>query len=305
MPRYGSRGRLDLDLPKAKLNKESLREAAALFSYLRPYHGRLMAACGALILSSVLSLTFPFLAGSLMDAAIPGADARGLAWLPHHINTVALLMLCVLAVQASGTYFQSTSLTKIGQSAVADLRRDTYARLICLPMSFFGQRRVGELNSRISADLTQIEATLIMSVPQFLRQSLILLGGIAMIAATSGHLTLIMLGAIPPVIALAVVFGRKIRKNSRDTQDKLAETGIIVEETLQGIFNVKAFVNESFEIGRYARSMEGYLQTALRGARLRGAFIAFIVFSPCSAPSCWSSGPGRRCCRLDKSASAK
>ena len=107
----------------------------------------------------------------------------------------------------------------------------------------------------------------------------VVLGGIALIATTSGRLTLIMLSAIPPVIVLAVVFGRKIRRNSRDTQDKLAETGIIVEETLQGIFNVKAFVNEFFEITRYGRSMDAYLRVALHGARLRGAFIAFIVFA--------------------------
>jgi ATP-binding cassette subfamily B protein len=279
MARNNFRGRPDLDLPKASLTRENLREAARLFSYLRPYQGLLLAACGALILSSLLSLCFPFLAGSLMDAATPGAPVREPAWLPHQINQVALLMLGVLAVQAISTFFHSTSMTRIGQGAVADLRRDTYARLICLPMSFFGQRRVGELNSRLSADLTQIESTLIMAVPQLLRQSLLLLGGITLIAATSGRLTLIMLSAIPPVIVLAVVFGRKMRKNSREAQDKLAETGTIVEETLQGIFNVKAFVNELYEIGRYGRSMDAYLRVALHGARLRGAFVAFIVFS--------------------------
>jgi ABC transporter fused permease/ATP-binding protein len=280
MARY-DRGRPDLDLPKTKLTRESLREAAILFSYLRPYRGPLAAACGALILSSLLSLCFPFLAGSLMDAAMPapGTAMHGPAWLPHNINLVALVMLGVLAVQATSSYFHSTTMTRVGQSALADLRRDTYARLICLPMSFFGQRRVGELNSRLSADLTQIEGTLIMVVPQFLRQVLLLLGGIILISTTSARLTLIMLSAVPPVIVLAVVFGRKLRQNSRDAQDKLAETGTIVEETLQGIFNVKAFVNESFEIARYGRSMDAYLRVALRGARLRGAFIAFIVFA--------------------------
>jgi len=275
----GMARRLDLDLPKAKLTRDSLREAAILLSYLRPYRGLLAAACGALILSSLLSLCFPFLAGSLMDAAVPGTQVRGPAWLPHGINFVALVMLGILAVQAASSYFHSTTMTRVGQSALADLRRDTYGRLIRLPMSFFGQRRVGELNSRLSADLTQIEATLIMVVPQFLRQSLILLGGILLIAATSARLTLIMLSAVPPVIALAVVFGRKLRRNSREAQDKLAETGTIVEETLQGIFNVKAFVNEAFEIARYGRSMDAYLRVALHGARLRGAFIAFIVFA--------------------------
>jgi len=277
------RGRPDLDLPKAKLTRESLRETAVLFAYLRPYRGWLAAACCALILSSLLSLCFPFFAGSLMDAAspaaAPGTGMRGPSWLPRNINVIAVIMLGVLAIQAISSYFHSMTMTRVGQSALADLRRDTYARLICLPMSFFGQRRVGELNSRMSADLTQIESTLIMVVPQFLRQSLLLIGGIILIASTSGRLTLIMLSAIPPVIVLAVVFGRKLRGNSRDAQDKLAETGTIVEETLQGIFNVKAFVNEAFEISRYGRSMDAYLRVALRGARLRGAFIAFIVFA--------------------------
>lgn len=279
MARNNSRSRPDLDLPKAKLTRENLREVTVLLSCLRPYRASLIAACGALLLSSLLALCFPFLAGSLMDAAMPGASGHGATWLPHDINLVAIIMLCAIAVHAASSYFHSTTMTRVGQSALADLRRDTYARLICLPMSFFGQRRVGELNSRMSADLTQIEATLIMVVPQFLRQSLILLGGIILIASTSARLTLIMLSAVPPVIILAVVFGRKLRGNSRQAQDKLAETGTIVEETLQGIFNVKAFVNEAFEIARYGRSMDGYLRVALRGARLRGAFIAFIIFA--------------------------
>ena len=278
-PSRESRGRPDLDLPKAKLTRENLGQAAVLLAYLRPFRGPLLAACGALIFSSLLSLCFPFLAGSLMEAALPGKAAHGPAWLPHQINLVALIMLGVLAIQAACTYFHSTTMTTVGQRALANLRRDTYARLICQPMAFFGQRRVGELNSRLAADLTQIEATLIMVVPQFLRQSLVLLGGIILIAATSARLTLIMLGAIPPVIVLAVLFGRKLRRNSRDAQDKLAETGTIVEETLQGVFNVKAFVNEGFEIARYGRSLDDYLHVALRGARLRGAFIAFIVFA--------------------------
>src|SRR6516164_5243780 len=105
MARYGSRGRVDLDLPKAKLTRESLREAATLLTYLRPYRALLIAACGALLSSSLLSLCFPFLAGSLMDAAMPGALTRGPSWLPHHVNSVAFLMLGVLAVQAGSAYF--------------------------------------------------------------------------------------------------------------------------------------------------------------------------------------------------------
>src|SRR5581483_2272234 len=184
---FGRRGRLDLDLPKAKLNKENLREAAVLFAYLKPYRGWLAAVCVGLCVSGAMGLSFPYLAGSLVDAATPGGLSHRPPWLPQHINTIAGLMFVMMAVQACAMFFNSTTMTRVGQSAVANLRRDTYGRIICLPMAFFGQRRVGELNSRLSADLTQIEATLIMSVPQFIRQSLMLIGGIALIAVTSGR----------------------------------------------------------------------------------------------------------------------
>jgi ABC transporter fused permease/ATP-binding protein len=290
MARNSPRGRLDLDLPKAKLTKENLREAKVIFSYLRPYRGLLIAICCALVLSTALGLCFPFLAGCLVDAAKSENSPQIPAWLPHNLRSIAMVMLSLVTLHATLAFFQAWSMVKIGQNAVAGLRRDMYARLICLPMSFFGQRRVGELNSRISADLTQIEATLIMSVPQFLRQILLLVGGITLITVTSVRLTLIMLSVIPPAIILAVVFGRKLRKNSRDTQDKLAETSIIVEETLQGIFNVKAFVNEAFEIARYGQSMDAFVRVATRGAILRGSFMAFFIFAlfSCIVVVLWS-----------------
>jgi ATP-binding cassette subfamily B protein len=160
-----------------------------------------------------------------------------------------------------------------------DLRRDTYARLISLPMTFFAQRRVGELASRLSSDLIQMEDTLITVLPQFLRQSIILIGGIAFIAATSLQLTGIMLASLPVIIIAAVIFGRKTRKIYRQAQDRLADTATIVEETLQGILNVKAFSNEGYELNRYHDGLGLFLTTTLRGARLRATFIAFIVFA--------------------------
>ena len=167
----------------------------------------------------------------------------------------------------------------MGQRSLIDLRRDTYARLISLPMTFFAQRRVGELASRLSADLIQIEDTLITILPQFLRQSTLLVGGIAMIAATSLKLTGIMLVSLPVLTVVAVVFGRKTRKISREAQDRLADTATIVEETLQGIVNVKAFANEGYELNRYHAGLGRFLTATLRGARLRAAFIAFIIFA--------------------------
>src|SRR5207253_2967514 len=105
-----------------------------------------------------------------------------------------------------------------------------FARLIRLPLAFFAERRVGELSGRIAADLTQIETTLVGIVPQFLRQLVLLVGGVAFILATSGRLALVMMSSFPVLIGVAIAFGRWIRKISREAQDKLADANVVVEE---------------------------------------------------------------------------
>jgi len=276
MARYSRNDQAGIELPKAQLNRENLQQALDLFRYLRPYRGRFSAALVSLFVSSLLSLSFPYLAGSIIDAALHANKGSGSM---AAADRTALLLMGILAVQASLSFFQALSFATAGQRSLVDLRRDTYARLISLPMTFFAQRRVGELASRLSSDLIQIEDTLITILPQFLRQTTILIGGIALIAVTSLQLTGIMLGSLPIIIVAAVVFGRKTRKISREAQDRLADTATIVEETLQGILNVKAFSNEGYELNRYHAGLGSFLTTTLRGAKLRAAFIAFIVFA--------------------------
>jgi ATP-binding cassette subfamily B protein len=276
MARYSRNDQAGVELPKTKLDRETLKQALEVFRYLRPYRGRFAAALASLFASSLLSLAFPYLAGSIIDAAM--LRAKGSNTMAGADRT-ALLLMGVLALQAALSYFHSLSFAAVGQRSLVDLRRDTYARLISLPMTFFAQRRVGELASRLSADLIQIEDTLIAILPQFLRQTTLLMGGIALIAVTSLKLTGIMLASLPLVMAVAVVFGRKTRKICREAQDRLADTATIVEETLQGIVNVKAFSNEGYELNRYHEGLGRFLTCTLRGARLRAAFISFIIFA--------------------------
>ncbi len=274
MARYSRNDSSGIELPKASIDRESLREAWELFGYLKPYRTRFFTALGVLFIGNLLGLAFPYLAGTIIDQAVVGASTKG-----QGADRQALLLMGVLALQATCSFYHSLSFATVGQKALVDLRREVYARLITLPMSFFSQRRVGELASRLSSDLVQIEDTLIAILPQFVRHATLLGGGMVLIAATSLKLTAIMLASLPLLIAVSIGFGRRTRRLSREAQDRLAETATVVEETLQGILNVKAFSNESYEVGRYDQAFRQFLGLALRGARLRAGFIAFVVFA--------------------------
>lgn len=150
-------------------------------------------------------------------------------------------------------------------------------------MDFFAQRRVGELSSRISADLSQIQDALTFMLAEILRGVVTLLAGIGLILFISAKLTLVMLSVIPVVVVFAVLFGRYIQKLSRDAQDRLADSNTIVQESLQGIANVKAFSNEWYELNRYRKSLWKVVDVSVRNGRVRGLFISFMLFSLFSA----------------------
>jgi ABC-type multidrug transport system fused ATPase/permease subunit len=138
---------------------------------------------------------------------------------------------------------------------------------------------VGELTSRMFADLTQLQDAFIMAVPQFLRQSMIMLGSIGMMIYISPRLTGVMLACFPPTIVGAILIGRMVGKRARSTQEELAQAANVIEEALQGIANVKAFCNEAFERERYGARITVFLQTVLRGAKARATLVAFIIFA--------------------------
>ncbi len=261
----------ETDLPKAKINKQSLKKVITLVKYLKPYRVKFFLGIFFLILTALTSLAFPRAMGNLIDAA---NLSKGLS----NINTIAIVLLCILFFQAITTFLKVIWFVEVAERSLADLRKDTYFKLVTLPMTFFAQRRVGELNSRISADLSQIQDSITITIAELLRQIITLIGGIIALSLVSVKLTLMMLAIFPVLIGVAVVFGKYIRGIARKSQDQLAESNVIVEETLQGISNVKAFVNEAYETLRYKKSMNEVIKYALKGAKFRGAFSAFIIF---------------------------
>ena len=253
-----------------KYKKTSLKRASRLFQYIKPYRLEFSFGLFFLLLSTAASLIFPALMGNLVDSA---SDK-----LVNNINHIAIALLVLFALQAMFSYFRIVLFVNVTEKTLAVIRQETYAHLIKLPMNFFSKRRVGELNSRIASDISLLQETFTTDLAEFLRQVLIILGGIVFLSLTSVKLTLFMLAIIPAMMLAAVFFGRYIKRFSKQVQEKVAESNTIIEETLQGISNVKAFTNEFFEIGRYTKKTNEVMQIAKKGGRYRGAFASFIIF---------------------------
>lgn len=263
------------DLPKPKLTKTTLRKASKLLAYLKPYRGKFIVGMVFLFLSSLTALTFPALLGAMIDAA---QNKQSYEWLPADIRTIGAVSFVILFIQSLVSFFRIRLFVEVAEKSLADIRRDSYHNLITLPLDFFANRRVGELNSRLSADLAQIQDTMTTTFAELIRQVILLTGGVSLLFVVSGKLTLLNLSVLPVLVVVAVVFGRFIRKLSRQAQDKLAESNTVVQETLQGISNVKAFVNEAYEASRYSKSLQAVVKIAVKGATYRGIFASFIIF---------------------------
>lgn len=250
--------------------KGSLKKALRLYRYIRPYRGEFALGLFFLMLSSAANLAFPKYLGDLVDAA--NADK-----LMQSIEDIALILIAILIAQAIVSFFRVLLFVNVTEKTLAALRQATYQHLIQLPMRFFNVKRVGELNSRISADISLLQETFTTTLAEFIRQMIIIVGGIAILVYTSPQLTLFMLAIVPVVVLVAVFFGRFIRRYSKAVQKEVADSNTIVEETLQGIFNVKAFANEFLEIARYRKQTNAVAKTAMKGGKYRGAFSSFII----------------------------
>jgi subfamily B ATP-binding cassette protein MsbA len=206
----------------------------------------------------------------IIDAAFVARDA-------DLLNRMAFLLIGLFAVQALFSFLRTYLLAYTGERVVADVRTEVYSHLTMLPVTFFANRRVGELTSRLASDVSVIQTVTTGSLTELLRQSIILVGGIIIIAVTNPRLTLVMLGIIPVVILAATYYGRYVRKMSTRVQDRLAEANSVLNESLAAIRIVQSFVREQYERTRYRDKIKDALEIAVRRAVASGGFIGFII----------------------------
>ncbi len=259
---------------KKPITKSNLRKLLGVFRFVLPYRWTFVLGLISLGLSSGTLLSFPFFAGKLLDVA-QGKTGFVLTT----ITQIGLALLGILFLQSIFSFIRVYSFSIVSEKTLADLRHAVYEKMIWLPQSFFDSRRVGELISRITSDVSTLQDTFTFTLAELLRQVLVLLIGIPLIFILTPKLTIFMLLTFPLLVVAALFFGKFIRKLSKKTQDQLASANVIVEETLQSIAVVKSFTNEMFEVLRYRKSLTEVVATAIHAAKYRGFFISFSIFT--------------------------
>ncbi len=271
---------------RIKLSKESIQKAKRIFTYMKPYKGQFFIGWIFLFLSTFIGLLFPLLLGQLLGGESGNESSMSSLFEKmnmNNVNSFAFALFLVFAFQSIFSFFRVVIFTNVTENTLRDIRKDAFKRLVYMPMDFFNQNKVGELTSRISSDITQIQETLRTTVAEFFRQLVIIFGGIAFLAFISIKLALIMLASLPVIIIIAIVFGKFIKKLSKAAQDEAAASNVIIEESLMGIPNVKSFTNETFMLGKYTKIVDSIRNLQVKSGLWRGVFISFVIFTMFSA----------------------
>ncbi len=263
---------------KRGISKESFRRALRIFRYVWPHRLKFGIGVVFLFLSAFTFMTFPGLLGRLIGGDEVSDSPIDQFFSLENVNQIALLLLAAFALQALFSFLRIYLFADVTERAIAKIRQDVYQHIIQLPMTFLNRERVGELNSRISNDISQLQETFMTTLAELIRQAVIIIFGVTLLFFYSIELTFVMLVSLPVMMLAAFFFGKFIRRLSKATQDELARSQVVVEETLQGIQSVKAYVNEPHEISRYFNVTENVRTVAMKAAKWRGAFASFIIF---------------------------
>jgi ATP-binding cassette subfamily B protein len=241
-----------------------------LLPYLRPYRFRTVAALVALLSAAALVLTLGQGVRGLIDRGFAtGSEAQ--------LNRAALAMFAVVAALSVATFARFYLVSWLGERVAADLRRDTFDRVIALSAAFFETARIGDILTRLTADITVLQALIGSAISQWLRNAILVLGALGMLLVTSPKLAGIVVLVVPLVVGPLVLFGRRERRLSRAAQDRVADLGAYAEETIAGLRTVQAFTHEPVDRARFAAAVETSVDTALRRVRTRATQILIVI----------------------------
>ncbi len=241
-----------------------------LLGYLRPHLGLFAIAVVALVVGTGAGLLLPLVVGGFVGEVVSAGDAGGL-------DQLVLLLAGLTVVLAVTTFAQTWALGVMGERIVARLRGQVFDRLVSLELDFYTRRRVGELISRLSSDVTQVRTMLTQTLTSLLSSVLSLIGAIAILFLLSPSLLIIILALAPALVIVAMVFARPLRRLSTRVQDAIAASTTTAEEALSGIRVVKSFGRESWERQRYDEDLRGVVGTATRLVTARGLFGAMMT----------------------------
>lgn len=271
--------RKDRDLPKSRFTPENFYKALRIFRYVKN-SDRWLFVIGTifLALTAAAAIIFPKLLGDLVDGAFV-FDKSQIQRAPsaEKLQQTAIYFIYLFAAQAVFSFFRIWIYVRVTENMTFGIRKALFGSVIMQKMEFFNANRSGDLLSRFSSDVAQIQDTFTTNIAMFLRQMLIICGGVILLFFTSSKLALMMLGTVPIVVIISLFFGKYIRKISRQVQDYSAGNNVIVEESISGIANVKSFTNETYEITRFGKSAETLRKESIFRGLLRGAFSSFII----------------------------
>lgn len=255
-------------IPRPPLRRAQWRR---LIGYVRPYRDLLTIALLARMIASGVFLALPALIQRVVDSALSSGEMA-------RLNASILLMLALFALIAvasmAGNYYTNVA----GERVVNDLRRQLYAHLQSLSLRFFSEQRVGNLVSRLTADVTTVRRLLTTDLVRLTRHVLTIAGGVLVMLLLNWRLTLFIVAGVPVFIVVSLLISRLARRGGRRVQDRVAETASIAAEVFQNVRSVKGFVREDYETARYTQATEGVLGAALRQARLHALLNPLVDF---------------------------
>ena len=244
-----------------------------IFRFIAPYKWTFIIGFICLVVSTSTFVFLPMGVTEIIDAAKNGNISS------DRVRQIGWMLAAVLATQAILSYVRVYFFEIVSQRGMGDIRKTLYRQIITQPIAFFERNRTGDLISRMSSDVSQLQDSLSMNLAMFVRQLVLPLFSIPRLLMISSKLTLIMISTFPPLVIATIFFGRFIRKLSRRSQDALAASGVVAEETIMAADVVKSFTNEGFETQRYGGFVDKVIDISLYGSRYRAAFISFVIFA--------------------------